>query len=95
MLSEKEAVARTEVLCSSVSCKVVENSFLAILFSDCDWMFYQSFFCFIHRYDHYTGSVEMEALTMVDMIKQHVIPSVKNSMESAVCVCYKAVATRS
>lgn len=48
VLSEKEAVARTEVL-----------------------------------YDHYTGSVEMEALTMVDMIKQHVIPSVKNSMESA------------
>jgi len=49
VLSEKEAVARTEVL-----------------------------------YDHYTGSVEMEALTMVDMIKQHVIPSVKNSIESAV-----------
>merc|ERR1712113_589287 len=30
-------------------------------------------------YDHYSGSVEMEALTMVDMINQHVIPSVKNA----------------
>merc|ERR1712060_381148 len=49
VLSEKEAVARTEVL-----------------------------------YAHYTGSVEMEALTMVDMIKQHVIPSVKGSMELGV-----------
>uniref|UniRef100_A0A7S2CDT9 GS catalytic domain-containing protein n=2 Tax=Florenciella parvula TaxID=236787 RepID=A0A7S2CDT9_9STRA len=29
--------------------------------------------------DHYTGTVEMEALTMIDMIKQHVIPSVKES----------------
>merc|ERR1719253_21319 len=28
--------------------------------------------------DHYTGTVEMEALTMIDMIKQHVIPSVKS-----------------
>lgn len=28
-------------------------------------------------HDHYTGTVEMEALTMVDMINQHVIPSVK------------------
>lgn len=27
--------------------------------------------------DHYTGTVEMEALTMVDMINQHVIPSCK------------------
>jgi glutamine synthetase len=26
---------------------------------------------------HYTGTVEMEALTMIDMINQHVIPSVK------------------
>jgi glutamine synthetase len=28
-------------------------------------------------HDHYTGTVEMEALCMVDMINQHVIPSVK------------------
>jgi len=28
-------------------------------------------------HDHYTGTVEMEALTMVDMINQHIIPSVK------------------
>merc|ERR1712228_247830 len=33
----------------------------------------------IVMYDHYSGSVEMEALTMVDMINQHVIPSVKNA----------------
>merc|ERR1711933_278250 len=30
-------------------------------------------------HDHYTGTVEMEALCMVDMINQHVIPSVKES----------------
>mmetsp|Transcript_21746 Transcript_21746/g.47421 ORF Transcript_21746/g.47421 Transcript_21746/m.47421 type:complete len:718 (+) Transcript_21746:94-2247(+) len=28
-------------------------------------------------HDHYTGTVEMEALTMIDMINQHVIPAVK------------------
>lgn len=28
-------------------------------------------------HDHYTGTVEMEALVMIDMINQHVIPSVK------------------
>nr|7U6O_A Chain A, Glutamine synthetase [Ostreococcus tauri]7U6O_B Chain B, Glutamine synthetase [Ostreococcus tauri]7U6O_C Chain C, Glutamine synthetase [Ostreococcus tauri]7U6O_D Chain D, Glutamine synthetase [Ostreococcus tauri]7U6O_E Chain E, Glutamine synthetase [Ostreococcus tauri]7U6O_F Chain F, Glutamine synthetase [Ostreococcus tauri] len=28
---------------------------------------------------HYVGSVEMEALTMIDMINQHVIPSVKKA----------------
>ena len=28
---------------------------------------------------HYIGSVEMEALTMIDMINQHVIPSVKRA----------------
>jgi len=28
-------------------------------------------------YEHYAGSVELEALTMVDMINQHVIPSAK------------------
>ena len=31
------------------------------------------------NFDHYWGTVEMEALTMVDMMKQHVIPSVKNA----------------
>merc|ERR1740130_647292 len=30
-------------------------------------------------HDHYTGTVEMEALCMIDMINQHVIPSVKVS----------------
>jgi len=33
----------------------------------------------IALHDHYTGTVEMEALTMVDMINQHVIPSVKKA----------------
>jgi len=28
-------------------------------------------------HDHYTGTVEMEALCLVDMINQHIIPSVK------------------
>ena len=28
-------------------------------------------------HEHYAGSVEMEALCMVDMIKQHIIPSCK------------------
>jgi len=30
-------------------------------------------------HDHYTGTVEMEALCMIDMINQHVIPSVKEA----------------
>lgn len=30
-------------------------------------------------HDHYTGTVEMEALTLIDMINQHIIPSVKAS----------------
>jgi len=30
-------------------------------------------------HDHYTGTVEMEALVLVDMINQHIIPSVKKS----------------
>ena len=30
-------------------------------------------------HDHYAGTVEMEALTLVDMINQHIIPSVKSS----------------
>ena len=29
--------------------------------------------------DHYIGTVEMEALTMIDMINQHVIPSCKKA----------------
>merc|ERR1719482_285591 len=28
-------------------------------------------------YDHYSGYVELEALSMVDMIKQNVLPSIK------------------
>lgn len=28
-------------------------------------------------HEHYFGTVEMEALTMIDMIKQHVLPSIK------------------
>merc|ERR1719502_1753647 len=34
-------------------------------------------------YDHYSGYVELEAGTMVDMIKGHVIPSVKAAGEDA------------
>merc|ERR1712241_834409 len=30
-------------------------------------------------HDHYTGTVEIESLTMIDMINQHVIPSVKKA----------------
>merc|ERR1711871_1842635 len=30
-------------------------------------------------HDHYTGTVEMEALTLIDMINQHIIPSVKEA----------------
>ena len=50
-------------------------------------------------HDHYTGTVEMEALTMVDMINQHVIPSVKaagvgplSELEAAVPKLQEAVA---
>jgi len=50
-------------------------------------------------HDHYTGTVEMEALTMVDMIAQHVIPSVKAAgvgplaeLEAAVTTIKDAVA---
>jgi glutamine synthetase len=30
-------------------------------------------------HNHYTGTVEMEALTLIDMIQQHIIPSVKQA----------------
>mmetsp|Transcript_22388 Transcript_22388/g.48708 ORF Transcript_22388/g.48708 Transcript_22388/m.48708 type:complete len:611 (-) Transcript_22388:208-2040(-) len=30
-------------------------------------------------HDHYTGTVEMEALTLIDMLNQHIIPSCKKS----------------
>jgi glutamine synthetase len=47
---------------------------------------------------HYTGTVEMEALTMIDMINQHVIPSVKaagigplSELEKAIPVLKEAV----
>jgi len=49
--------------------------------------------------DHYTGTVEIEALTMVEMLKQNVIPSVKAAgmgplaaLEAAVPVLESAVA---
>jgi glutamine synthetase len=49
--------------------------------------------------DHYTGTVEIEALTMIDMINQHVIPSVKaagqgplSELEGAVSTLKDAVA---
>jgi len=35
------------------------------------------------NHEHYAGTVEMEALCMVDMIKQHVLPSVKAYGEAA------------
>jgi len=50
-------------------------------------------------HDHYTGTVEMEALTMIDMINQHVIPSVVEAevgplkeLQQAVVVLKGAVA---
>jgi len=30
-------------------------------------------------HDHYTGSVELEALTLIDMLNQHIIPSVEKA----------------
>jgi glutamine synthetase len=44
-------------------------------------------------HDHYTGTVEMEALTMIDMINQHVIPSVKAAGEGPVSELEAAVIT--
>mmetsp|Transcript_53551 Transcript_53551/g.81248 ORF Transcript_53551/g.81248 Transcript_53551/m.81248 type:complete len:709 (+) Transcript_53551:88-2214(+) len=50
-------------------------------------------------HDHYTGTVEMEALTLIDMINQHIIPSVKatgagplSELEAAVATLKSAVA---
>eukprot|EP00529_Nitzschia_sp_RCC80_P015660 CAMPEP_0113508204 /NCGR_PEP_ID=MMETSP0014_2-20120614/36886_1 /TAXON_ID=2857 /ORGANISM="Nitzschia sp." /LENGTH=714 /DNA_ID=CAMNT_0000403889 /DNA_START=104 /DNA_END=2248 /DNA_ORIENTATION=+ /assembly_acc=CAM_ASM_000159 len=50
-------------------------------------------------HDHYTGTVEMEALTMIDMINQNVIPSVKAAgvgplaeLEKSIPVLKEAVA---
>lgn len=50
-------------------------------------------------HDHYTGTVEMEALTLVDMINQHIIPAVKaagvgsvEDLESAVSTLNAAIA---
>lgn len=49
-------------------------------------------------HDHYTGSVELEALTLIDMINQHIIPSVKaagigplSDLEAAVNTIQSAV----
>lgn len=44
-------------------------------------------------HDHYTGTVEMEALVLIDMINQHVIPSCKNSGEGPIDDLKKAVTT--
>jgi len=46
-------------------------------------------------YDHYSGYVEIEAGTMVDMFKQHVIPAVKNAgdLESLLPGLESAVST--
>jgi len=50
-------------------------------------------------HDHYTGTVEMEALTLIDMIQQHIIPSVKaagvgplKELEGLIPVLRKALA---
>ena len=50
-------------------------------------------------HDHYAGTVEMEALTLVDMLNQHIIPSVKKAgvgplaeLEAAVTTITDAVA---
>jgi len=50
-------------------------------------------------HDHYTGTVEMEALCLIDMINQHIIPSVKRAevgplsdLEAAIPVIKDAVA---
>jgi len=51
-------------------------------------------------HDHYSGTVEMEALTLIDMINQHIIPAVKASgvgpleaLEASVPQLQDAVAT--
>ena len=50
-------------------------------------------------HEHYTGTVEMEALTLIDMLNQHIIPSVKRGgvgpladLEAAVGTIKEAVA---
>lgn len=50
-------------------------------------------------HEHYTGTVEMEALCLIDMINQHIIPSVKRAevgplsdLEAAIPVIKAAVA---
>lgn len=50
-------------------------------------------------HDHYTGTVEMESLTLVDLINQHIIPSVKaagvgplSDLEAAVKTLEDAIA---
>jgi glutamine synthetase len=44
-------------------------------------------------HDHYTGTVEMEALCLIDMIKQHMIPSVKAAGVGPLAELEKAVDT--
>jgi len=44
-------------------------------------------------HDHYTGTVEMEALCLVDMLNQHIIPSVKAASVGSLSDLEKAVTT--
>jgi len=43
--------------------------------------------------EHYTGIVEMEALTLIDMLQQHVIPSVQKAGTAGLSDCQGAVTT--
>jgi len=44
-------------------------------------------------HDHYTGTVEMEALTLIDMINQHIIPSCKEAAVGPVSELHQSVQT--
>lgn len=44
-------------------------------------------------HDHYTGYVEMEALCLIDMINQHIIPSCKKGNVGPLDELHAAVAT--
>lgn len=44
-------------------------------------------------HEHYTGTVEMEALTLVDMLNQHIIPAVKSAGVGPLAELESAVST--
>jgi glutamine synthetase len=44
-------------------------------------------------HDHYSGVVEMEALTLIDMINQHIIPSCKEAAVGPVSELFQSVQT--